>query len=412
MGNGIVTLNGPPSRHTIWGFDVYLLLLVVSLLVFGLLMVYSASWDYSLLVYGSEARMFQRQLVWLGLALLAAIVCSRVDYHRWHRRAALVLLLVSLFLLLVVLFFGEERFGARRTLFSGSFQPSELVKLALVIYLAVWVNAKRGVLNDVGYGLIPLTFILGPACALIALQPDWSALLTVVMLGGVMFFLSGVNLKQVVIVGVGSLIIGSLVVLVLYMTGSTRITDYVSGLQDPTESSYHVLRSLGAFVRGGWLGVGFGKSEEKLTGLPVAPTDSIYAVIGEETGVVGSGALAIWYLLLMWRGLIISRQARDNLGMLLASGLTILVTWEAVINMGGVVGLLPFPGNALPFISVGGSSLVISLIAVGILMNIARQSEGMQQVEGSLSRAVVDMRGRNRRRGVSGPIRPERSEED
>jgi cell division protein FtsW len=172
-------------------------------------------------------------------------------------------------------------------------------------------------------------------------------------------------------------------------------------LKDPTNASYHVQRSLEAFVNGGWFGVGIGNARTKLTGLPVPPTDSIFAVIGEETGVLGSATLVGLYVVLMWRGLGIARRAPDQLGTLLAAGLSLWISMEALVNMAVMLNLLPFAGNALPFISAGGSNLVVSLAAIGILMNISRLSVRVKEKEGRSFIAVVDLRGRNRRRRVS-----------
>jgi len=168
---------------------------------------------------------------------------------------------------------------------------------------------------------------------------------------------------------------------------------------------------LEAFIRGGWVGVGIGKSQTKLMGLPFPHTDSIYAVVGEETGVLGSGLLVILYLALMWRGWVISRRAPDGLGALLAGGLTFWLALEASINMAVMVGLMPFAGNALPFISSGGSNLIVSLTAVGILLSISRMSEKTKQQEEKVFSAVVNLRGGDRRRRVSRPVRPPESDE-
>jgi cell division protein FtsW len=172
-----------------------------------------------------------------------------------------------------------------------------------------------------------------------------------------------------------------------------------------------VQRSLEAFVNGGWLGVGIGNARTKLTGLPVPPTDSIFAVVGEETGVLGATALVVLYLVLLWRGLGIARRAPDQLGTLLAAGLSLWIGMEALVNMAVMLNLLPFAGNALPFISAGGSNLVVSLAAIGILMNISRSSVRVKDNEGRSFVAVVDLRGRNRRRRVSRSRRAASSEE-
>jgi cell division protein FtsW len=194
-------------------------------------------------------------------------------------------------------------------------------------------------------------------------------------------------------------------------TGRERVGDFIAGIKDPTQASYHVRRSFEAIVNGGWFGVGIGQSLSKLTGLPVPPTDSIFAVIAEELGLFGSLALIGLYVTLVWRGLVIARRAPDMLGTLLASGLVIWIGLEALINMAVMVGLLPFAGNALPFISAGGSNLVVTLAAIGILMNISRQrGEGtMTDDEWRSYSAVANLRGWNGRRRLSRPRRSQRT---
>ncbi|HEX7974824.1 MAG TPA: FtsW/RodA/SpoVE family cell cycle protein, partial [Anaerolineales bacterium] len=303
--------------------------------------------------------------------------------------------------LILVLIVNEVRNGAVRTFLNGSIQPSELANIVTIIYLSVWLFSKRDQLGDVGFGLFPLAAILGFLFALIFLQPDLSAAMTILFLGGMMFFLAGGELRQILIVLVVALVIGFIIVQ-LTATGTNRMGLYLAGLKDPTQASYHVRRSVEAFVKGKWLGVGIGMSETKLTGLPYPSTDSIFAVIGEETGILGSVALIALYVLLLWRGLTIARRAPDNLGTLLAGGLTLWIAMEAFINMAVMVNLMPFAGNALPFISSGGSNLLVSFAAVGILMNISRSSAQIRKEEGRLFSAVVDLRRRDRRRSVSG----------
>jgi cell division protein FtsW len=179
-----------------------------------------------------------------------------------------------------------------------------------------------------------------------------------------------------------------------------RIDAYLAGLGDPTQAPTHLARSLEAIVKGGWLGVGVGRADTKLIGLPVPPTDSIFAVISEETGILGASALVLLYVLLLWRGFKIARDAPDDLGRLMAMGLSVWIIVEAFINMAVMVGLVPFAGNALPFISYGGSSLVASLAAVGILMNISRTTTKLKTEEERAFNAVVDLRRRDWRRSV------------
>jgi len=381
--------------------DIPLLLTVVALLVFGLVMLYSASWDFSLGAYGDPMKMFTRQATWMGLGIVGATALTLFDYHRW-RKLVLLAMALTIILLVSVLLLSEIRFNAKRAFFDGSVQPSELAKLISIIYLAVWMFSKRESLQDIQLGLIPLGMILGIVGGLIYLQPDLSAAGTVLILGGLLFFLAGGDLKQIIFLMIVA-VLGGWMVVRISPTGAERVGDFLNGIKDPTQASYHVRRSFEAIVNGGIFGTGIGRGETKLLGLPVPPTDSIFAVVAEELGLVGSIALIGLYAALVWRGMVIARRAPDMLGTLLASGLSLWIGLEALINMAVMVGLMPFAGNALPFISAGGSNLVVSLAAVGILLNISRQS-GVTAAEGNDWRsfgAVVDLRWRNRRRRIS-----------
>ena len=381
------------------GIDVPLLLVVITLLIFGLVMVYSASYDYSQAYYGDAYQIFQRQVIFMLLGIGAALILTFLDYHVW-RRLAVPVGVLTVIGLIAVLLASNVLNNAARTLWEGSVQPSELAKLITVIYLSVWLYSKREFLQDVTLGLIPLGIMLGGLGFLIYLQPDLSAVITIAMLGAIMFFLAGADMRQIGFLIVFGLIFGWLLVQVS-STGSERMSAYLAGLKNPLNSSYHVRRSLEAFVNGSWFGVGIGMSETKLTGLPVPQTDSIYAVIGEETGFFGAAGLVLLYVILLWRGLTIAQRARDGLGALMAAGLTLWIALEAFVNMAVMVNVLPFAGNALPFISAGGSNLGVSLAAVGILMNISRLSNRQNEKEGNFFNAVVDLRRRDRRRGVS-----------
>jgi cell division protein FtsW len=399
-----------PARRSARGADVPLLLTVVALIVFGLIMLYSASFDFSFKEYGSSTYMFNRQLKWLALGILAAFVLSLFDYHRW-RKLVVLAMLGTIGLLVTVLFINETRLGASRTLFEGSYQPSELAKLVSVLYLSVWLYAKRQFLHDISLGLIPLGVILGIIGGLIYLQPDLSAAGTVLILGGLLFFLAGADIKQIIFILMLAVVIGWVVVQ-FSETGQDRVNSFVAGLKDPTHASYHVQRSFEAVIKGGIFGVGLGQADTKLTGLPFAPTDSIFAVVAEELGLFGSVLLMSLYASLVWRGLVIARRAPDMLGTLLAAGVTFWIGIEALINMAVMVGLLPFAGNALPFISAGGSNLVSIMCAVGIMLNISRQSSESVRLEENEWRsfgAVLDLRRGNGRRSISRSRRSQRA---
>ncbi|NJN44212.1 MAG: cell division protein FtsW, partial [Anaerolineae bacterium] len=385
----VTSRKAPESRKRLvqLGVDVPMLLVLITLLIFGALMVYSASWDFSWYLYDSATLMFERQLLWIGLGIALATGAAFFDYHYW-RRLAVPAMLVTILSLTAVLIISEVRFNATRTLSEGSYQPSELAKIVVIIYLAVWLYSKREHLHDITFGLLPLAGILGFVGGLIILQPDLSAVLTVIALGGLMFFLAGGDLKQIIVLLVVAVVVGWMVV-AASQTGQDRIASYLEGVRDPTEASYHVRRSIEAFVSGGWFGVGIGNADTKMTGLPVPPTDSIFAVIGEETGVFGALGVVILYSTFLWRGLKIAHRAPDLLGALLAGGLSIWVVFEAFINMAVMVGLAPFAGNALPLVSAGGSSMVVSMLAIGIILNVSRLGYQSEQEAATSRRPVL-----------------------
>jgi cell division protein FtsW len=389
------------------GLDIPLLVAIVALCTFGLLMLYSASADFSLLVYEDPTYMFKKQVLWMVVGGAVCVILARSDYRIW-RKLAVPVMGVAILLLIGVLINNEVRLGAVRSFFGGSVQPSELAKLATIIYLSVWLYSKREYLHDVQLGLIPLAVILGLIGGLIYLQPDLSATITIFMLGGLLFFLAGGELRQIVLFMVVAVTAGW-VVIQLNATGRDRLASYMAGLRDPLQSDYQVRRSLGAIIHGGWFGVGIGQGGAKLTGLPVPPTDSIFAVVVEELGLVGALGLFLLYGTILWRGLKIAVKAPDMLGALLAGGATLWIIIEAGINMAVMVGLLPFAGNALPFISAGGSNLISSLAAIGILFSVSR-STGLGLIPADTTwrsySASVDLRRRDRRRRVSRPGRP------
>jgi cell division protein FtsW len=387
------------SRSIKLPFDVPLLLIVIVLLVFGLLMVYSASWDFSILMGEGPTYIFGRQVLWVLTGLVFAAIASFINYH--HYRKILVLMGVGTLLLLIAVLIGNEQRGTEvtRMLIGGSIQPSELAKAVIVIYLSFWLSSRQDTLNNLQLALIPLGIILGVTFMLIMLQPDLSAAVTVLLLGGILLFLAGCDWKIIMIIMVLALV-GGLPLIFIYPTGRLRMSAYLTGFNNPLESSYHIQRSLEAVVKGGWLGVGIGQADTKFTGLPLAPTDSIFAVVAEETGILGGFFLILMFCLLIWRGLVIAKNAPDQLGSLIAFGLTTWIGLEALMNMAVLVGLLPFTGNALPFISAGGSSMVVTLTSIGIIMNISKASMAQNSSERSSRSAVVDLRRRDGRGSV------------
>jgi len=392
------------------GVDVPLFLAVIALLVFGLLMLYSASWEYSVSIMGERpSYMLERQVRFLILGAIAASAAFFFDYHR-IKKFVIPIMLVTLIMLLLVIYFNEVLLGARRGLFEGSIQPSELAKLVVIIYLAFWLHAKKDLLHEFSFGLLPMAAILGISSALILFQPDLSAAATIFIIGGIMFFMGGGDIKQILPSLLVALFVSVLLISV-YSTGQERISSFIEGMRDPKLASYHVVRSFEAVVRGGLFGSGIGRANTKFTGLPVAPTDSIFAVIAEETGIFGACVTISLFIFFLWRGLIIARRAPDMLGRLLAAGITVWIFLEAIINMSVLVNLLPFAGNALPFISYGGSSLTMVMVGVGIIMSVARQTAiKNNEEERRPLNAVVNLRRDDGRRSLSRHSRPSGAE--
>jgi len=304
--------------------------------------------------------------------------------------------LVILGLLLVLMVNAGD--GPRRAILGASVQPSEMAKLGLIIYLAVWMESKGTRLSEWGYGFIPLMMIIGVVGGLILLQPDLSAVLTIAAVSLTMFFLAGARLSQVLLIAGGSGTIGYLLVRVTN-TGRARWDDYQAGLVDIEKASYHVQHSLQAFFQGGILGRGLGASREKFGLLPAPHTDSIYAVLGEELGLIGALLVLLLFFILLWRGFRAAVNAPDRLTSLLASGITFWIGVEAFVNMSVLLGMLPFAGNALPFFSFGGSSLLACMAGAGLLLNVSRRTSSDRGLRDHVS--TVGVRGGHGGRRVS-----------
>ena len=394
----------PNSSSFDLAIDIPFLSIVAALLVFGLLMLYSASWDVSWKAFKDVNTFFTRQLIWLTIGLSSAAFLYFMDYHRWARnRLAVAAIIFTVALLLLVLIIGD------RALLGGkSVQPSELAKIVIVIYLAVWLEAKGDKIQEIDFGIIPLALILGTVGGLIAIQTDLSAAVTIFALGLLLFYMAGGSLLQILVLLVVSTGLGGAMVALRKPEIYQRIQDFWVGIQDINNiGSEQIAKSFISFIDGGWFGVGLGRGVAKLVLLPVPHTDSIFAVVGEELGFVGATMLVILFALLLWRGMLFAKKALDGLGSLLVAGLVFWIVFEAYVNIAVIIGLLPVAGNPLPFVSQGGSNLVVTLSAVGIILGVARSTEleRRKQERRSLG-AVVNLRGRDRRGSVPRFSRP------
>jgi cell division protein FtsW len=346
--------------------DRRLFFLVIAFVVVGIIAVADVSAPQALNTYGDKFYFLKLQLEWAGLGIIAFFIASKIKYTFWEK-VATPLFLVAVILLLVVLLphFSSVALGARRWISVGpfSFQPTEIVKFAVCIYIAKVASKGKGALSY----FIPLAVI----AALIMFQPDLGTTLVVLVIGLSQIFVSDVNLLYLgASLGLGAVITFILVLFSPYR--KERLLTFLKLTEDPLGKSYHITQVLLALGSGGIFGVGLGASRQKYLFLPEASTDSIFAVLAEELGLVGAIVIVALFGYFVLRGLTIARDAPDTFSKVLATGIAAWVGGQAFLNIASMVSLVPLTGVPLPFISYGGSSLVMILTACGILLNISK----------------------------------------
>jgi cell division protein FtsW len=352
--------------------DGWLLIIVLTLLCIGIVTVYSASAFQAARYQGDASYYFQRELMWTILGVVAMLLTLRVDYRQW-RRFSLVGMLIILPLLLIVLKFGVNVYGASRWLSFGSFfsfEPSELTKLVLALYIADWLARKGDQVGTFLYGLVPFIVLVGIVLGLVLLENDLGTAIIIAGFATAMFFTAGANITQFLL----AMACGGLIFLKEAFSSYRfyRIAGFLNPFKDVTGINLQLYQALLALGSGGWFGLGLGNSRQKTGYLPFPYTDSIFPIIGEELGFVGCAVIVLLFLVLAFRGFRLARRSPDLYGALLATGITTWLVLQAMINIGANTGTIPYTGVPLPFISFGGSSLVVSLAAVGVLLNISR----------------------------------------
>jgi cell division protein FtsW len=382
------------SRSFTKRIDYPLIIILASLLLIGLLMIYSSSFDFGYRVFGQPTYFFGRQIIWALLGTAGMTVMMSIDYHTW-RRFSVPLMGGTLLLLILLLIVGQERFGAVRSLFGGSVQPSELCKLIIIIYVADWLSSKGERIRIVTYGLIPFAILIGVVASLIVMQPDFSTAILIVVTAIAMFFIAGADIVQL---GIGLIFGGATFGFLISRSehALARVKVYLGSLGG-ADVGYHVQQNLDALRAGGITGTGLGEGVYKLGILPLAHNDSIFAVLGEELGLIGSLLVVGLFVALAYRGLQIALEAPDDFGTVLAAGLTCWLIFQALINVAVTTNTLPFTGIPLPFISYGGSSLAVSMTGVGLLLGISRCT----LKEGSVESARYDFGRRDGRPRIS-----------
>ncbi|MFF2484154.1 putative lipid II flippase FtsW [Paenibacillus sp. NPDC058071] len=364
--------------------DFLLLILTLLLVGFGLVMVFSASSSIALVTskFNYDALYFTRkQLIWAGIGILCMLFVMNIPYKVFKK--GFIFLFIPVLIMLLIVPFSEAVNGASSWLAVGSqsLQPTEFAKLALILYLGSLIAKKDEKFRDFKKGLLPVIIIVGIVCGLIMMQPDLGSCMILAMCATIMVVAGGANLKQVFMTGIVlGLVLAVAVSISMAMDPDAwqyrvdRFTAFQDPLADAQNSGLQLVSSLQALGHGGLTGAGFGQSVQKLHYLPYPYNDFIFSIIAEEFGFIGAALFILTYLLFLWRGLIVALRCPDQYGTIVGVGIIAIFGLQAFINIGGVTGTIPMTGVTLPLISAGGSSLLVCLVSIGILLSISRES--------------------------------------
>jgi len=355
-------------------YDRILMASVLLLVIIGIIMIYSSSTVIAMERYGTPFYFLRNQTIWALIGIIGMLIAKNFDYQRL-KGLSLPLVIISGLLLILVLVpnIGIEVNGSKRWFrFIGlSFQPSELAKLTLIISISAYMSKMSGRMEDFVYGFFPPVFLLAVFQILIMLQPDIGTAIALGIIVLTLLFIGGVRVPHILSLGI---ILIPFLIKFLFNAGyrKKRLIAFLDPWSDPTGAGFQVIQSLLALGSGGLFGLGLGRGKQKLFFLPEPHTDFIYSLIGEELGFVGVFSVILLFLIILWRGTRIAMRVDDTFGRYLAIGITLMIGIQALINLGVVTGLLPTKGIPLPFVSFGGSSLLINMVAIGILLNISK----------------------------------------
>ncbi|MEF2247777.1 MULTISPECIES: putative lipid II flippase FtsW [unclassified Paenibacillus] len=359
--------------------DFLLLFIAFFLVCFGLVMIFSASSALGLKDYGNPWHYVNRQVMFAGIGLIAMLVCMRIPFQTWKKFAP-PMILTALLLLGLVLVIGNVAGGAKRWFAVGgfSFQPSEFAKISIIVYLSAIISKKGEKIRSFKRGLIPIFIVMGLVLGLVYKQPDYGTMLILSAIAGSIIVVGGANFKH--LFAIAAAIIPAFVILAVSSEyRMKRITSFLNPMEDLSDDGYQLSQSLSALGHGGWTGTGLGQSVQKLFYLPAAHTDFIFSVIAEEFGFLGSTFFVLLFLLFIWRGFRAALSSQDSFGLLLGVGISSMFSIQFLMNIGAVTGSLPITGVTLPFISYGGTSLILSMASTGILLSISRQATRKKQ---------------------------------
>lgn len=362
-------------------FDKPFFILIITLMVIGLVMMFSASYYWGITKNGDGFYYAKKQIMISGAGVAAMIIISFIDYHIFLNKKILALLFLgALALLAVTPFIGVERNGAKRWLKIGiEFQPSEIMKFAVIVLFAFLIANNYKKMKTFRYGILPFFVVLGVVAAIMMMQPHLSGTLLICSIGIVMIFVGGARLKHLIgiaIVGASGL---AAAVLMLIVTGKSnyflaRFQSWLDPFSDQTGKTWQTCQSLIAIGSGGLFGMGFGSSRQKYLYLPEAQNDFVFSIVCEELGLIGALLVITLFIIFTFRGFYIASKAPDKFGMMLAVGLTVQISIQAVLNIAVVTNTVPNTGISLPFFSYGGTALAMQLAQMGVILNISRQS--------------------------------------
>jgi len=365
--------------------DYWLLASTLALLVLGTLMVYSASFAVAHNEFNDDAYFLVRQIAWDAVGTVALLAAMRMSYRRWRSLSVVIMLLViALLILVLVPGFGFRSYGAVRWIKIGpllQIQPSELAKVAIVLYLADWLARRGTIVTEFFKGLLPFAIIVSLVAGLVLVQPDLGTTAIIVATAACVFFVAGASLMHIAMLGWAGLAASIALLAHLSDYQLERIRAFLDPWSDVQGSGWHTAQGLIALGSGGPFGHGLGNGLQKFYWVPNAHTDAIFVIIGEELGFVGCVGVIALFGVIAWRGFLIAWRAPDAFGRLFATGLTCMLVLQALVNIAVTTNSLPYTGITLPFVSFGGSSTVISLIAVGLLLNISRYTAAEDEPE-------------------------------
>ena len=353
--------------------DKWLFLATLALICASVVMVYSASALVALERFQQPYLFVTRQMMWAAVGIAVLSIVMRIDYRAYRNDKMIWLLLGVVGLLLVAVLFSRPINGTRRWFGVGGFgiQPSELAKIAAILFTALMLERRRARINELQYSLLPIALIVGGLVTLILLEPDFGTAVSLIAVIGVMVFAAGISYRY--LLGAALLALPALYVILMQADyRRRRLLTFMDPWADPLGDGFQIIQSLIAVGTGGVFGKGLMNGVQKLFYLPEPHTDFIYAVISEETGLIGASLVLLCFCVIAWRGMRTAMRAPDTFGAFLALGITMMLVLQAFVNISVVLGLMPTKGIPLPLVSNGGSSMLINLLGVGVLLNISQ----------------------------------------